>query len=351
MELNKKNKNFDLLRFSKFCGCAAKVSAAELEKILAKLPIQPDKNLLVGFETRDDAGVYRLNPELALVTTVDINTPPVNDPFLFGQIAASNALSDVYAMGGTPITCLNISGFPGELKNEEIVGILAGAIDKINESGAILVGGHTIKNDQLIFGLSVTGIVKPNKYWSNKGAMAGDALILTKPIGCGVLFSANKKKFVSENAFNECLRHVATLNKSASEVMSNFEVHSATDITGFGLIGHVLEMAKASEVTCEINSSTVPVLPQSIEMYEKGINTGITMSNLESAWPHIFMQKKISDSFLKVLMDPQTNGGLLFSVPGPASKEILAALRDAGVTKAEIIGKVKPFEDKSIIIN
>jgi len=203
----------------------------------------------VGFDTSDDAGIYRLNDEIAIITTADFITPPVNDPYQFGQIAAANAISDVYAMGGKPITCINLAAFPSKKLGPEILqGIVAGALSKITESGAVLAGGHTIEDDEPKFGLAVTGIVHPKKYWSNAGAKPGDVLILTKPIGSGVLFNANLKGWVSEGALNECISTISTLNKTAAEIFSNFEIHAVKDITGFGLAGHGFERAMAVEV-------------------------------------------------------------------------------------------------------
>ena len=243
---------------------------------------------MVGFETSDDAGVYRLNDDTALVITADFITPPVDDPFLYGQIAAANSLSDVYAMGGRPITCLNLVGFPSnKLEPEVLHGIVAGALSKISEAGAVLVGGHTTEDEEPKFGLSVTGIVHPKKIWRNVGAKPGDVLILTKPIGSGVIFNANLKNWVSTDALNECIEIITTLNKAPAEVMANFEIHAATDITGFGLAGHCFEMADGSNVTLKISMDQIPVMNEALAMYEKGMSTGVNLYNRQMIGDHI----------------------------------------------------------------
>ncbi|MDP4858414.1 MAG: selenide, water dikinase SelD, partial [Desulfobacterales bacterium] len=213
------------------------------------MPVNRDPNLLVGYETSDDAGVYRLTDDMAIITTADFITPPVNDPYVFGQIAAANALSDVYAMGGRPITCLNLAGFPSKKLGLDVLNqIVAGGLSKITEAGAVLAGGHTTEDEEPKYGLAVTGIVHPLRFWSNAGARPGDALVLTKPLGSGVLFNANLKGWVSTEALTECLTVITQLNRTAAEIMQGFEIHAATDITGFGLSGHAFEMARGSQV-------------------------------------------------------------------------------------------------------
>jgi selenide, water dikinase len=319
--------------------------------LLASLPANQDPNLLVGFGSNDDAGVYRITDEIAIITTADFITPPVDDPYLFGQIAAANALSDVYAMGGKPLTCLNLIGFPSKKLSPEILnGIVAGALDKIVESGAVLAGGHTTEDDEPKFGLSVVGIVHPEKIWTNNNARPGDALLLTKPIGSGVLFNANRKKLVSPEAMTECINILITLNKNASEVMKNFEIHSVTDITGFGLAGHCFEMAKASQVTFEIMVEKVPIMRKAIEMYQKGINTGMNASNLELVKKHTFIKKDLPSHQQEILVDPQTSGGLLVALPAEQSEALLKAFHQHGVTEARIIGKVTHLQDKFSLI-
>ena len=248
---------------------------------MESLPKNKDSNLLVGFETSDDAGVYKLTDDIAIINTADYITPPVNDPFVFGQIAAANSISDVYAMGGRPITCLNLVNFPaGKLPYEQLHRIVEGALDKITESGAVLAGGHTVEDSEPKFGLAVTGIVHPDKIWRNVGARSGDSLILTKPIGSGVMFNAKLKDKVSETAFEACIRSAITLNRTAAEVFADFEVHAATDITGFGLAGHGLEMAQGSDATLHLKLDAIPVMPEAYEMYAAGITTGVNKHNL-----------------------------------------------------------------------
>ena len=240
---------------------------------MESLPKNEDPNLLVGFDTSDDAGVYKLTEEIAIINTADYITPPVNDPFIYGQIAAANSISDVYAMGGRPITCLNLVNFPdGKLPTEQLHRIIEGALDKITESGAVLAGGHTVEDSEPKFGLAVTGVVHPEEIWRNIGVRPGDALILTKPIGSGVIFNANLKGKVSEKAFNSCIQTVTTLNKQAAEIFLNYDVHAATDITGFGLAGHGLEMAQGSEASIHINLDEVPVMDEAYKMYELGLS-------------------------------------------------------------------------------
>ena len=310
--------------------------------MLAALPQNQDSNLLVGFNTSDDAGVYQLNENQALVTTADFITPPVDDPYLFGQIAAANALSDVYAMGGKPITCLNLVGFPADQLEPSILhSIVAGALSKVREAEAVLAGGHTTEDEEPKFGLSVNGIVHPDKIWRNVGAVVGDVLILTKPIGSGVIFNANRKNWVSEEAMQECLSTITTLNKTAMEVASHFEIHSATDITGFGLAGHVLEMAKGSEVTMEIVLSDLPVMKEALEMYQRGMTTGVNEPNRALVLPFTEFVSTLPKWHQEIVIDPQTSGGLLFSVPSSQGNELLSALHDAGVTDAKQIGEVK----------
>jgi selenide, water dikinase len=318
---------------------------------LASLPANEDPNLLVGFGSSDDAGVYRITDQIAIITTADFITPPVDDPYIFGQIAAANALSDVYAMGGKPLTCLNLIGFPSKKLPPEILnGIVAGALNKIVESGAVLAGGHTTEDDEPKFGLSVVGIVHPEKIWTNNNAKPGDALLLTKPIGSGVLFNANRKNLVSPEAMTECINILITLNKIAFEVMQNFEIHSVTDITGFGLAGHCFEMAIASKVTFNIMVDKVPIMREAIEMYRKGINTGMNASNLELVKKHIAIKKALPSHHQEILVDPQTSGGLLVALPAEQAEALLKALHQNGVNKAGIIGTVNQLQDKISLI-
>jgi len=275
----------------------------------------------------------------------------VNDPYTFGQIAAANSISDIYAMGGRPVTCLNLVMFPAKkLEPEVLHQIVAGALSKITESGAVLAGGHTIEDDEPKFGLAVTGIVHPRKYWSNRGAKPGDVIILTKPIGSGVLFNANIKKWVSDEALQECIALLTTLNRKAAEVAAGFEVHAATDITGFGLAGHCYEMVKGSQVTMEFSMDRIPIMKEALEMYKKGVTTGVNNYNRELVAETVRFEKDLPPWHKEVVYDPQTSGGLLVSVPESHGNALLKALQSAGVRWASLVGKVKPLTDGAHLI-
>ena len=311
------------------------------------MPKNEDPNLLVGFDTSDDAGVYKLTEEIAIINTADYITPPVNDPYIYGQIAAANSISDVYAMGGKPVTCLNLVNFPdGKLPTEHLHRIIEGALDKITESGAVLAGGHTVEDSEPKFGLAVTGIVHPEKIWRNVGALPGDELIITKPIGSGVLFNANLKDKVSKNAFDSCIRNVTTLNKQAAEIFLSYDVHAATDITGFGLAGHGLEMAQGSDASLHINLDAVPVMDEAYKMYELGISTGVNKHNRAKVMPSIHFNDSAKTEKREILFDPQTSGGLLVSLPKDQAKEAIDKLRNTGLADAEIIGEAKEPDSK-----
>lgn len=311
----------------------------------------PDPNLLVGFETSDDAGVYRLNDEIAIVTTADLITPPMDDPYIFGQIAAANSISDIYAMGGKPITCLNIVCFPSKKLDPEILHkIISGALSKIIESGALLAGGHTVEDEEPKFGLSVTGIIHPEKIWKNVGAKPDDVLILTKPIGSGVIFNANLKHMVSKLALNKCIKAITSLNKIAAEVMNGFQINAVTDITGFGLAGHCFEMAHGSGLTFEINSDQIPIMDEALDMYKKGISTGANRFNRELVADYVKLEKSFSSWHEEIFFDPQTNGGLLISLPDDQGEMLLKTLHDAGIEEAQIIGKVKALQDNFFLV-
>ena len=307
---------------------------------MAGLPRKSDPNLLVGFETSDDAGVYRLGDDTAIVVTADFITPPVDDPFTFGQIGAANSLSDVYAMGGRPVACLNLIGFPEEDLGPEVLhGIVEGALSKITEAGAVLAGGHTTNDDEPKFGLSVTGVVHPDRYWRNAGARPGDALILTKPIGSGVIFNANLRNALPAAALNRTLAVLTELNRTAAETLARFDVHAATDITGFGLAGHALEMAKGSGVTLEIDVDSVPVLPEALEMYERGITTGANAENRAQVGEAALYEKELPGKQGEILVDPQTSGGLFAAVPEAQAGAAVVALHEAGVEASCIVGR------------
>ena len=303
-----------------------------------------DANLLVGFENSDDAGVYKLNEDQALVMTADFITPPVDDPFIYGQIAAANSLSDVYAMGGKPLTCLNLVCFPTDKLDELILHtIIKGAMSKIIEAGAVLVGGHSVQDEEPKFGLSVTGLVHPEKIWTNRAAQPGDALILTKPVGSGVLLNANLKGAVSDTAMRACIDQMIELNKNAAEVLNHHRVHAVTDVTGFGLAGHGCEMARASNVTFTLDPLQIPVFDEADVMYERGFTTGVNASNRAMLGKDCDLNR-LSDTLQELMVDPQTNGGLLVSVSEDQAETIIGDLISAGVGSCSVIGRVTAYD-------
>ena len=306
--------------------------------------------MLVGFENSDDAGVYRLNEDSAIVVTADFITPPVDDPEIFGEIAAANAISDVYAMGGVPLTCLNLVCFPSKkLSGDVLQGIIRGALNKIRESGAVMAGGHTVDDEEPKFGLAVTGLVHPDKIWRNGGALPGDKLILTKPLGSGVLLNANLKNLVSKQALDNCLDSMRALNASAASILSDFSVHAATDVTGFGLAGHGLEMARASGTLLEMEFGKLPVMDEAIQMYKRGISTGSNASNRQAVAEQVGFGKSLDESSVELMFDPQTSGGLLVAVPADEVEEILSRLHSDGVSSACQIGQVLAIAEHSAV--
>lgn len=308
---------------------------------LKGLPASSDPNLLVGFETGDDAAVYRVSDEIAVISTVDFITPPVDDPIWFGRIAAANSLSDIYAMGGHPITALNLIMFPSKkLGMETLKGIMQGGSEKVAEAGASLAGGHSVEDDEPKYGLAVTGIISPRRVLTNSGARPGDRLILTKPLGTGVLFNACRSGKLPWSDLEPILPQVAALNRIAMEHALKFDAHSCTDITGFGILGHALEMAKASSVRIEIDFSALPSYPYSIDMYSKGETTGSNKGNRQLVEDFLNISAHLSEAQFQWLFDPQTSGGLLLSVSGPRAGDLLSELRGAGLNSASMIGKV-----------
>jgi len=299
-----------------------------------------DPNLLVGFNKSDDAGVYKISQELALVQTVDFFTPVVDDPYLYGQIAATNALSDVYAMGGKPLTVLNIACFSCSVDPAILAEILKGGAQKIKEAGAVLVGGHTVTDDEIKYGLSVTGTVNPNMVVTNSGAKSGDVLILTKPIGTGIITTAFKFDLIGEEDLQEAAISMSTLNKAASEAMLKIGVNACTDITGFGLLGHSYEMAAGSAVEIKVYSAKVNLMNNIIELIEKDSVPAGAYSNMNYFGQWITFDNSILTANRIALFDPQTSGGLLISVPADKADELLKELHKNSVEWAEIIGEV-----------
>jgi selenide,water dikinase len=254
-------------------------------------------------------------------------------------------------MGGQPLTCLNLAGFPSKkLKPDVLNQIVAGAVTKITEAGAVLAGGHTTDDEEPKFGLAVTGIVHPKKYWTNKGAIAGDDLILTKPIGSGVIFNANLKNWVTGEALDECLVIITTLNKTAAEVMREYEIHAVTDITGFGLAGHGFEMAKGSKARLEINMDDIPIMREALEMYERGVNTGVNRSIRQLVEKNLVFEKSLPRWHQEIIFDPQTSGGLMAAIPPGQSQRLLKSLHTRGLTESRIIGSVKPLQNSTHLV-
>lgn len=320
---------------------------------MCQLPKRADNpNVLVGLGTSDDAGVYKLTDDLAIIQTVDFFTPIVDDPYMFGQIAAANSLSDVYAMGGTPITVMNIVGFPiKELGPDVLAQILCGASDKVHEANANLVGGHSIDDPEPKFGLSVTGVVHPNKIWKNIGAKPGDALVITKPIGVGIQTTAIKKNKLTEQQINKVTETMATLNDKASKLLQQFKPNSVTDITGFGLLGHAFEMASGSNVSFKIQLSKVPILDGTIPLAKEDIVPGGSKANHRWLLDNVYYQPTIEEHEQWILCDAITSGGLLVSLPNEEATTYLNELHKLGIDEARIIGFVEEKQEKSIYVS
>jgi selenide,water dikinase len=331
-----------LTQLAKRAGCAAKQPPGYLLPLLGLLPEIRDPNVLVGSATSDDAAVYRLSDDLALVLTTDFFTPIVDRPYDFGAVAAANALSDVYAMGGRPLTALNLVGFPDQkLSVEVLADILRGAADKAAEAGIAIVGGHTIKSDEPIFGLAVVGTIHPRRILTNAGAEPGDVLILTKPLGLGIISTAAKNNEDKHNAIADAIRVMTTLNRAAAEVLAYFEVHALTDVTGFGLLGHLRNVTAASGVTAHVWADAVPVLPVAREYVQAGIAPGGTHANLKFLADWVTFDPGLSKEEQLLLCDAQTSGGLLASVPAADAVRLVRALHDAGVTDVAVIGRIE----------
>jgi len=306
-------------------------------------------NLLVGFDTCDDAAVYRLSEDLAFISTVDFITPPVDDPYWFGQIAAANALSDVYAMGGKPLTALNLVMFPTKKLDASILReILRGGCDKVSEAGASIAGGHSVDDNEPKYGLAVTGVIHPDHILTNCGAKEGDALILTKPLGTGVLFNACRSRKLPWRDLEVILPEVASLNKKTMEIALNFDIHACTDITGFGIIGHCLEMAKGSGVQINLLYDKLPFYPKAVEMYRKGETTGSNKSNRKLAERLLKKMRKLSGEQEELLFDPQTSGGLLLSVPSIETDHLVTELKKAAVGSTAQVGAVVASPQPSV---
>ena len=310
-----------------------------LAQVLRQLPKIHDENLLTAEIPFADAGVYRISKDCALVQSVDFFTPIVDDPRTFGRIAAANALSDIYAMGGKPLTVMNLVGFPSCLEQEVLVEILIGGAEKVHEAGAIVVGGHTVEDDEPKFGLAVTGLVDPKHLVTTVGAQPGDILVLTKPLGVGILATALKGEVIKEEQMAEAIRGMETLNRAASEVMLEVGVNACTDITGFGLLGHALEMAEASQIGIEIDASALHVYPQVMDLAAIGLVPVGSYRNREHYLPKVVNRERVAPEIVDILADPQTSGGLLISVSKDRLSQ-LTALLEAADSNAFHIGQV-----------
>ena len=331
-----------LTKLAKCAGCGAKVGAGVLAQLLEDIKVHTDPNLLVGFDKSDDASVYQVSNDLALVQTVDFFPPIADDPYVFGQIAATNALSDVYAMGGEPKLCLNIMAVPKDMPKEAVHQLLKGGYDKVYEAGALITGGHSILDDEPKYGLAVTGFVHPDKILTNSGAKPGDVPLFTKPIGIGVLTTAAKADLVSEESMALAISMMTTLNKSARDVMVQYRVHACTDVTGFGMLGHLYEMAQGSDVQITLDVDAMDLIPEALELARMGVLPEGMYRN------RTFAQEAVDagDTELAkqdLLYDPQTAGGLVMAVDPADADALLAALQPV-VPSALRIGLVSAYE-------
>ena len=305
---------------------------------MANLPEPQDPRILVGLETSDDAGVYLLGDDCALVQTLDFFSPLTDDPYLFGQIAAANSLSDVYAMGGKPLTALNIACYAPCVPLPLMGEVLRGGADKAAEAGVVILGGHTVENADMKYGLAVTGTVNPKKIVKNSGARAGDSIILTKPLGTGIITTAYKAELADDTHLQAALNSMAELNKTAAEVFSAYTVHGGTDVTGFGLLGHAVEVARASQVELVLTVDAIPLLPGTLDYAAMGLIPAGAYRNAEYFGSSVSIDPAIPEALVDALYDPQTSGGLFFTLPPAEAARALAALRQAGVPAA-IVGR------------
>lgn len=344
-------KDIKLTSYAKTSGWAAKVGPDILDEVLSGLDntTSVSENLLVGIETSDDAAVYKINDELALIETLDFFTPIVDDPYTFGKIAATNSLSDVYAMGGEPSMAMNIVCFPNCLPPKILTEILKGGLEKMKEAECLLIGGHTVQDDEPKYGLSVSGFVHPNKVWKNSSAKVGDVLILTKPIGLGVINTAIKGGLATKEEITDAVHTMETLNKYAKRAVEDNTINSCTDITGFGLMGHCYEMAKGSGTTFVLNSSNLPILKGAIDYANMGLIPKGCYDNKKFVGNNYILQNEVDEALLNVMFNPETSGGLLITVPENEVDEILNKLKNIP-TRFAVIGKVEEKREKYLIV-
>jgi selenide, water dikinase len=342
----------DLLNMVEYGGCSSKISPKQLEEILKYLPLPEDPNILVDIDTHDDAGVYRVSDELALVFTTDFFPPVCSDPYEFGQIAAANAISDIYAMGGDPVLALNIMMFPSaKLPMEVYSDILKGGFDKAAEAGVRIIGGHTIDDSPPKYGLAVIGYVNPDRIITNAGARPGDNLILTKPLGTGIIMAGQRLGMADEKDITEAIRLMKLLNNTGAAVMKKYKIRGATDITGFGLAGHALKMARASKVSLNINMKEIPLIGETYSLVDEGCIPGASFRNLDFAEKDIDFAYGMDYNLKMIAFDAQTSGGLLIcTLPGDTQK-ILDELKGAGLTETAVIGNIREYGAKQIYLH
>ena len=342
--------NLPLTQMTSASGCAAKLGPGTLAEILKDLPNFQNENLLVGYDSSDDACVYRVNSEMAIIQTVDFFTPIVDDPYLYGQIAAANALSDVYAMGGQPYLAMNLLCVPGCLPKEKIRKILEGGHDKAKEAGCVVAGGHTIQDHEPKYGLSVMGFVHPDRVLQNIGAEPGDVLVFTKRFGTGILTTGAKVGWINDEEYAAMVDSMSTLNaRSARDIREMEAVHACTDVTGFGLLGHSLEMAQGSGVTIRIQTGALPLLPGAKKLAEMGIIPEGAYRNMDHVRPHLRISEAVEQSLADICADPQTSGGLLVALPETQAAELLEKLRKHAPWSA-VIGRVEEHGGPYLIL-
>ena len=339
-----------LTKMANCAGCGAKVGAGTLVKLLDGFKTHTDPRLIVGYDKSDDASVYKINEDTALIQTTDFFPPIVDDPYLYGQIAAANAISDVYAMGGEPRLALNVMCITETMDKDIVQEILRGGYDKAYEAGVIITGGHTIHGGEPIYGLAVSGFVNPANVLTNSGAKPGDAIILTKPLGIGIITTAAKAGMVEDNLLDKIYMQMATLNKAARDIMVNYTVHSCTDVTGFSLLGHSLEMAQGSNCTINLLTDRIPYHKEAYELADMGFIPAGAYRNREYAESLVKIADHIERPMIDICFDPQTSGGLLISIDSNEANNALLEMKSAGL-EAEIIGNVSEMKDYPIYIN
>lgn len=350
---SRENKTIDLLKTVEYGGCSAKLSPTELAGILSELNFPGHPDLLVDISTHDDAGVYRINDETALIFTTDFFPPVCSDPVEFGEIAAANALSDVFAMGGKALMVLNLMMYStNALPVEGFAQILKGGQNKVTECGALVVGGHTIEDHPPKYGLAVIGTVHPDKVTSNSAAKPGDKLILTKPIGIGALISGHREQLASEGAYRKAVEQMKLLNNTAAGIMMKYNTRCATDITGFGLLGHAREIANGSDMTLRIDAGAMPLLDEAYDLYDDGCIPGPAFRNLQYMGNDVRFREGLDYNLKMLTCDAQTSGGLLICASGEAAEDMLAEIKASGKhPQAAVIGEVLPREEVALIVD